>query len=55
MSWIITNNRTGEVFEVFDRRIVDRLDRSKVRIEEAAEYLGRINAEIAKGGTNASP
>jgi hypothetical protein len=49
MSWILTCKSDGEVIgEFYDRRMVDRFNPSKVLIETAGEYLGRINAAIAK-------
>ena len=49
MSWILTRKETGEVIGEFDsRKDVARFDPSKVLVETAGEYLGRINAEIAE-------
>lgn len=45
-SWIVTR-RTGEVIgEFFDRRNVERFNPATCLIETAAQYLGRVNAEI---------
>ena len=46
-SWMITCLATGEVFEVFDRADANKAKESPfVKVETAAEYLGRINREI---------
>jgi hypothetical protein len=46
-SWIVTRLADSEVIgEFFDRAIVERFNPLKVKIETAAQYLGRINAEI---------
>lgn len=48
MSWVVSRRDSGQVVgDFFDRRVVDRFDRSKVLIEEAGDYLSRINAAIA--------
>lgn len=49
-SWILTRRATGEVIgEVYDRAHVVRFNPATVLIETAAQYLGRINRQIAEG------
>jgi len=50
-SWIATASR-GRVIEVFDRAKAQRLLDLGWTVETAAQYLGRINAEIKAGGIN---
>jgi len=46
-TWMITCIATGEVFEVFDSEDARKAMESPfVKVETAAEYLGRINREI---------
>lgn len=49
-SWMITCIATNEVFEVFSREDADKAKESPfVKVETAAEHLGRINREIREG------
>lgn len=50
-TWMCTCIASGEVFEVFTRKDRDKVeDTGLFTIEEACEYLGRINAEIKANG-----
>ncbi len=55
-SWVVTRRSDGHVIgEFFDRKNVNKFDPKKVRIETAAEYLGRINAAIKARGGRSNP
>ena len=44
MSWVIRNRATGAVlFETFDQRVVDRLNRAKYEAVPIAQYLASLN------------
>jgi hypothetical protein len=43
------------VGEFFESRTVERIDREKFRVEEAGEYLARLNAAIRAGNQAAAP
>ncbi len=48
-SWIATSG--ARVVELFTRRDADKLAAAGWRVETAAQYLGRVNAEIRAGST----
>jgi hypothetical protein len=49
-SWVLTRIETGEVLgEVYDPRLVDRVNPERVRVETAYAYLVRVNREIREG------
>lgn len=52
MSWVIRNHQTGAVlFETFDPRVVDRLNRAKYEAVPIAKYLADLNRKL--GATKA--
>ncbi len=50
-SWICTCISSGEVFEVFTRKDLEKIEATGLfTVEEAGDYLGRINEEIKANG-----
>ena len=49
-SWVVSRKDTGAVVgEFFERKNVEKFNPEKVIIENAYQYLCRINEEIKKG------
>jgi hypothetical protein len=49
-SWILTRLSTGEVLgEVYDPRVIARVNPERIRVETAYAYLTRINRDIREG------
>lgn len=47
-SWIVTRRDTGAaVLETWSKEIADAINARVYRVETAAQYLGRINTEVA--------
>lgn len=52
-SWIVTRRDNGEVVgEFYNRATVERFDPAKVIVENASDYLCRLNASIAANAIN---
>jgi hypothetical protein len=45
-SWVVTDPKSGRVYELYSRTNVEEIAAQGWRVETAAKYLGRINAEI---------
>jgi hypothetical protein len=53
-SWIITSKETGlAVFETFEKKTADAVNRAKYNVETAHDYLCRLNAQILSRGAAA--
>ena len=47
MSWVIINKQSGKaVCELFNRRLVDRINTRKYQAVPAGEYLVKLNRKI---------
>ena len=55
-SWIVSRKDSGEVVgEFYDENSLKKFDPSKVNIETASDYLGRINSQKSPGDTGQQP
>lgn len=50
-SWVVVSRETGEsVLETYSRKTAERVNQAAYEVLTAAQYLVRLNREIAKNG-----